>query len=59
MPIAPRSKNRLAATGMKAIADRNLTTLIVGIMSLLRQGSVAKFDSRRILQQKLLAKSIF
>jgi hypothetical protein len=37
MPDLPRSNNYLATTRMKAVPDRNLTRLIVGIMSLLRQ----------------------
>jgi hypothetical protein len=36
MPIAPRRNDRLATTRMKAVPDRNLTRLVVGIMSLLR-----------------------
>lgn len=36
MPIAPRRNDRLATARMKAVPDRDLTRLVVGIMSLLR-----------------------
>jgi hypothetical protein len=41
MPIAPRSNHRLATARMKAVPDRNLTRLVVGIMSLLRRHPVS------------------
>ena len=37
MPNAPRRNDRLATARMKPVPDRDLTRLVVGIMSLLRR----------------------